>query len=137
MSEKTEKVGMASEYFVMSILYRMGLKPLLTLANNKSVDILIKKGEKYLTIDVKGSTGNNDPLINFDYLLVKNHYYIFLLYDKYFNESTTSPEAYIINSTKVQPFVKRNKNGKNIAVISRTILIEKAKKYKNNWKVFI
>lgn len=105
MSVKTEKVGMASEYYVMSVLYRMGVKPLLTLANNKSVDIIVKKDEKYLTIDVKGSTGRNDPYIKFDYFVNKNHFYIILLYDKNFDKSLTSPETYIIKSSNLEYFV--------------------------------
>lgn len=57
MSQKTQNTNLASEYYVLSMLYRLGVNAYMTQGNKKSVDILIKKGKKIITIDVKGLQG--------------------------------------------------------------------------------
>ena len=43
--------NLASEYYVLSMLYRLGFDAYLTLGNKKSVDIIIEKGNDILTIE--------------------------------------------------------------------------------------
>lgn len=42
----TNITGMASEFYVMSVLYRLGYNPALTVGNAKSIDILVKSKPK-------------------------------------------------------------------------------------------
>ncbi|GAH30245.1 unnamed protein product, partial [marine sediment metagenome] len=50
--------NLASEFYVLSTLHRLGLDAFLTLGNKKSVDILVASpGGLFLTIDVKGVAG--------------------------------------------------------------------------------
>lgn len=54
MAVKNENTNLASEFYVMSLLHRLGLEPILTVANKKSIDIFIQKEDStYYSIDVK------------------------------------------------------------------------------------
>jgi hypothetical protein len=53
--------NLAAEFYVLSILRRLGVDAVLTLGNKKAVDIfLIRKAKRSLTIDVKGVAGKFD-----------------------------------------------------------------------------
>jgi hypothetical protein len=66
MGEVSYNTNLASEFYVMSVLYRLGMEPHLTLGNKKSVDIAVLRGPgKALTIDVKGVAGKNVGLPRF------------------------------------------------------------------------
>ncbi len=43
MGEKSQNTNLASEYYVLSMLYRIGANAYLTLGNKKSVDIIVEK----------------------------------------------------------------------------------------------
>lgn len=65
MGEKSQNTNLASEYYVLSMLYRIGANAYLTLGNKKSVDIIVEKKNKLITIDVKGLQGTtNFPIDN-------------------------------------------------------------------------
>lgn len=57
MGEKGHNTNLAAEFYVLSILYRLGINAHLTLGNKKSVDIVVEKEDKVITIDVKGLKG--------------------------------------------------------------------------------
>ncbi|MCX7735386.1 MAG: hypothetical protein N2319_01620 [Candidatus Kapabacteria bacterium] len=54
MSEKGYNTNLAAEFYVLSILYRLGINAHLTLGNKKSVDIVVENDKGLITIDVKG-----------------------------------------------------------------------------------
>ena len=136
MSDESDRVNMASEYYVMSMLYRKGLTPNLTLGNKKAIDIVLLKNSKYLTIDVKGSTGKNDPFVN-KVNVADNHFYIFVLYEKYFDDPYSLPSIYIVPSNDLESLVKNNERGKNIKVARYSKLVKQGQKYKDNWDVLL
>ena len=58
--------GIASEYLVLSMLYRLGADAYMTMGNKKSVDIwIIKDGEPDVSIDVKSVRASDSiPVVN-------------------------------------------------------------------------
>jgi hypothetical protein len=59
----------------MSVLYRLGLEPHLTLGNKKSVDIAVLRGPgKALTIDVKGVAGKDTWLVGRQSVKPRQHH---------------------------------------------------------------
>lgn len=100
MSEdnKGYQTGMASEYLVLSMLYRKGFDAYLTLGNKKSVDIIIKKDNgSIVTIDVKSVRG-------YDSIPVKNvkekdgHFIVIVIYNNKFGDVNVLPDFYIVHS---------------------------------------
>ncbi|MDD3687225.1 MAG: hypothetical protein PHE56_10720 [Bacteroidales bacterium] len=50
--------NLASEYYVLATLYRLGFDAYITLGNKKSIDIILHlENHKQITIDVKGLQG--------------------------------------------------------------------------------
>lgn len=57
--------NLASEYYVLSTLYRLGFDAYITLGNKKNIDIILNlNDEKQITIDVKGLAGTTFFLLD-------------------------------------------------------------------------
>jgi len=96
--------GMAAEFFVMSQLFRLKHAPALTLGNAKSIDILVRsESGKHYDVSVKAVRGGGKwGVSSEDESNAQNRIYVFLLY-KNFEDITTSPIAYVIPATEVEP----------------------------------
>ena len=107
MGQENLQTGMASEFYVLSMLFRKGANAQLTLGNNKFVDIVVQKGSKTLTIDVKGLKGKTnfpiDNLSNYD----PNHYVIFVCYNNKIEDHNTIPDCYILKAKHLKSNSKK------------------------------
>lgn len=102
MGEKHQNTNLASEFYILSMLYRIGANASLTLGNKKSVDIVIEKGEKVITIDVKGLRDTSIfPLDNWS-KKDENHYLIFVSFLKKIDDPLCVPEIYIVPSLDIE-----------------------------------
>lgn len=132
MSQKSEITNFASEFYVLSKLYRINLEPVLTLGNKKSIDIIIKNEKKYLTIDVKGLRSKTCWLLGSKKPQpLKNHFYILISYLNKINDIKVDPVSYIIPSQAINLFTKPSKKG--FIIPFKTLNLE-AEKFKENWK---
>ena len=59
MKENGYNTNRASEYYVLSVLYRLDLNAYLTLGNKKAIDTVIDFGDRLCTVDVKGLAGKH------------------------------------------------------------------------------
>ena len=95
--------GIASEYLVLSMLYRLGVDAYMTLGNKKSVDIWIKNDDDFaIEIDVK-SVREYDSIPVGNVEAKDNRYIVFVIYNKKFDfkDVPTLPEFYVVeNRTK-------------------------------------
>ena len=125
--------NLAAEFWVLSMLYRLGIDANLTLGNKKSVDILIhRKSQDICTIDVKGLAGPYDwPADNIKDTNNPNHFYIFLSFEGKISDQLVSPSVWIIPSKQIEPFIKRYKTR---LVVSRRLVKENGNKFKNAWR---
>lgn len=117
VQEEKSQTGMASEFYVLSLLLRLGAKAFLTLGNNKKVDIVVLKGKETLTIDVKGTHSTSFPVgKNYkDYQNDKNHFFIFVDYENEnnFRDIKNPPSIFIVPSTKMSELIKDYKTSSN------------------------
>ena len=113
--------NLAAEFWVLSMLYRLGIEAHLTLGNKKSVDILIlRDSENVCTADVKGLANAYDwPADNLRILDRPSHYYIFLSFEGKISDPLATPSVWIILSDQVKPFIKQFKTG---TVVSRPLI---------------
>ena len=81
MGEKGDKTNLASEFYVLSMLNRLGYDAYLTLGNKKSIDIVVDRGGKNIYVEVKGVKSNNFP-INKNFQQSKDLIYVFVSFDK-------------------------------------------------------
>ena len=95
--------GIASEYLVLSMLYRLGIDAYMTLGNKKSVDIWIRNDDDFaIEIDVK-SVREYDSIPVGNVEAKDNRYIVFVIYNKKFDfkDVPTPPEFYIVPSKYV------------------------------------
>jgi hypothetical protein len=141
MGELTQNTNLASEYYVLSMLYRMGMNAYLTIGNKKSVDIIIEKQDKLITIDVKGLIGKtNFPVDNLA-KIEENHYLVFVSFLNKIDDPNCIPEIYIVPSKDLNKKYKElndesliytnPKGNRNVVQLSR---LRKLKpNYLNKW----
>lgn len=145
MIEKGYNTNLASEYYILSMLYRIGAKASITIGNKKSVDIMIEKGDKLLTIDVKGLRDTSCfPIDNWTNKK-DNHYLVFVSYLNGINKPTIVPEVYIVPANELEKkydeldgdsVIYVNPKG-NRKVVQYNRLKKLGKKYLNQWSYFI
>lgn len=93
--------GTASEFLVLSNLYRLGVNAFISLGNKKSIDIIIKaKNGKSVSVDVKSVQGYSSIVVN-NVKAAVNHFIVVVVYKNKFEDPTVLPDFYIIPSNKV------------------------------------
>jgi hypothetical protein len=140
MGEKGQNTNLASEFYILSLLHRLGANATLTLGNKKSVDIMVEKEGKILTIDVKGLRDKSCfPLDNWT-KKDKNHFLVFVSFINKISDPLILPEVWVIPAEELesqkQHLIYVNPKG-NRTVINYGKLKEFCEKYKNNWGYFI
>ena len=123
--------GIASEYLVLSMLYRLNYEAYITMGNKKSVDIWIMRDDKTaVSIDVK-SVREYDSIPVGNVEAKDNHYVIFVIYNKKFEiEGTpTLPDFYIVPSSYVVEKRKKFKSN-HVDIFKKDI-----EGYKNHWEL--
>ena len=134
---KGYNTNLASEYYVLSMLYRQGFDAYITLGNKKGIDIILNlNNEKQITIDVKGLQGTTlFPLDNVDDEANKpNHYVVFLSFLNKMSDPLELPEIYVLPHNDLKELMYHNPKG-NRKGINLSTLRSKAEDYRNNWEI--
>ena len=124
--------NLASEFWVLSMLYRFGADASLTLGNKKSVDIVVVNDAGIAkTVDVKGVAGPYDwPADNIRLPGPDNHYYAFLTFNGRIDRPDTPPDVWIVPANKLEPLIKRYKTR---SVVSRARVRSEGAGYRQAW----
>ena len=132
----TYDTGMAAEFYVLSILHRLGITANLTLGNQKAVDIVVIRGSgDVVTIDVKGIKGKTSWPIK-DQVSSRSHYYVFVSFLGKIDDPSVVPEVYVVPSTSIRSLkAVHEKSGREF--IQLRGLRPKSKRYRDNWNVFL
>jgi hypothetical protein len=130
--------NLASEYYVLSMLYRKGLNAYLTLGNKKSVDIIIEKDDgRLLTIDVKGLAGKTCwPMDNFR-KVSPTHFIVLVAYLNKISDHNCLPECWIVPSTKIDNLLYKNPKGNRVVIdrYGKKGMLKQGLYYKDNWEL--
>ncbi len=145
MGEKSQNTNLASEYYVLSMLYRVGADAYLTLGNKKSVDIIVDKNNQLLSIDVKGLKGKTGfPIDNWT-KKEKTHFLVFVSFLDKIEDSQIVPETYIVPSLDIDKSF-RELDGKSLVYrtpsgtrkdVMLSSLRKLKDKYLHKWGYFI
>lgn len=125
--------NLASEFYVLSMLHRLGLDASLTLGNKKSVDIVVVRDTgDAITIDVKGLAGTTSWPVDNLKKISKDHFLVFVSYLGKMQDHSIAPEVYVVPSNRVQPLIYHSPNGKR-HVLQLSRMRKKGAKYKDAW----
>src|SRR5687767_203399 len=79
MSAAKYNTNLASEFYAMSVLYRLGCDAHLTLGNKKAVDIVVVRGPgDVVTLDVKAVVGKTDWLAGSPEAVARGNHFVAL-----------------------------------------------------------
>jgi len=128
--------NLASEFFVLSMLYRLGVDAALTLGNKKAVDIIVANANKTTsTIDVKGLVGRYDwPADNIHSLDNPQHFYVFVSFEGNITDPLSLPSVWIIPSNELAKFIRKYRTR---TVISRADIKTKGQQFLHAWHLII
>ena len=136
MSDKSYNTNLASEFYVLSILHRLGADAMLTLGNKKSVDIaVVRSAGNSVTVDVKGLAGKTSwPVDN-----VKdpkdNHFLVFVCYRGKIADVNAAPDVWVIPSDRLDSLIRKAPGGRKVVQLKK--LVEEGKEFKGDWKRII
>jgi len=129
--------NLASEFYVLSVLYRKGFDASLTLGNKKSVDIIaFNRDGKLVTIDVKGIIGKTMfPVDNVNLEEENpNHYLVFIAYQNSFYDERITPIAFILPIKELKKIIYINPKQTRKGVTLKS-LRENCKFFENRWEI--
>jgi hypothetical protein len=128
----TYNTNLAAEFYVLSMLYRLGADASLTLANKKAVDIVVAyKAGRTATIDVKGLVGRYDwPADNIRLPANGRHFFVLVSFEGKMHDPSHSPSAWIIPAKYLKPFIRTYRVR---TVISRALVKKNGRKFFHAW----
>lgn len=136
MSEVKYNTNLAAEFYVLSVLHRLGADATLTLGNKKSVDIAVVKNEgNPITIDVKGLAGKTSWPVDNVKLPKSSHFLVFVCFNGKIDQPSVLPEVWVIPSFALEPFVYVSPKGRR--VVPRSTLRKDAEQYKDSWSYVV
>jgi hypothetical protein len=128
--------NLASEFYILSVLHRLGAEATLTLGNKKSVDIVVvrKEGEA-ITVDVKGVAGKWDwPADNISETPKPRHFLIFVSYEGKFDDVNQLPSVWVVPHEDVARFVHQFKGRRNV---QRARLKKEGSVFRDAWSLIV
>ena len=131
----TDSTNLASEFYVLSVLHRLGANAALTLGNKKAVDIIVACGAGHLvTIDVKGSAGKTGWFVG-NVAVQPNHFVVFVTYLNKITDPSVVPEVYIVPSTDLPVLIQTARGGTKLAKLPT--LRQHVPPYRDNWQAVL
>jgi hypothetical protein len=128
----TYNTNLAAEFYVLSMLHRLGADASLTLGNKKAVDIVVAyRAGRTATIDVKGLVGRYDwPADNIRVPAKGRHFFVLVSFEGKMDNPLFSPSAWIVPAKYLKPFIRRYRVR---TVISRAHVKKGGKKFFHAW----
>jgi len=125
--------NLAGEFYVLSMLHRLGADATLTLGNKKSVDIgVIPTVGDPVTVDVKALAEKTGwPVDNFRGAK-KGHFLALVCFLNRISDPTQAPEVYIVPSAEAETLIYKAPGGRKLIRLSK--MQNDGKKYQNAWK---
>jgi len=125
--------NLAAEFYVLSMLHRLGADATLTLGNKKGVDIVVvREAGDAVTVEVKGVAGKYDwPADNLASLHPVQHFVALVSFEgKIADPAMPAPRVWIIPFPEIEPFKHYFKTRIDV---SRKEVLAKGGDFVNAW----
>ena len=126
MRANSYNTGIASEYLILSKLYRLDLEAYISMGNKKKVDIrVILENGSTISIDVKSVRGYSSLVVN-NVENKPNHFIVFVIYNNRFDDLSTEPDIYIVPSSQLPELIELYGDEKRV-------MKGKIERFKDQW----
>jgi hypothetical protein len=128
--------NLAAEFYVLSMLHRLGADAALTLGNKKAVDIIVANDDgTTTTIDVKGVRKRFDwPASNIHLVEGRRHFYVLVSFEGKMRDPLTPPAIWIVPAQEIGEFIVQYGTR---PVVSRKLVNEKGRKFFQAWSLIV
>lgn len=129
--------NLASEFYVLSCLHRLGLTANLTLGNKKGVDIVVvRESGDAVTVEVKGLAGKNpwpaNNLVDQKPARPESHFVALVTFEGLIDHTDMPPPSvWIVPFQALDPFVYRSPGGR--INVDRRLVMRNANQFRNAW----
>jgi len=132
-SPKGYDSNLASEFYVLSCLHRLGKDATISLGNKKSVDLqLVRDSGLVVTIDVKASATKADWIAgNVVSGNTERHFVVLVGYEGRISKIEVPPRVWIVPYRDLAPFVTVYKG--NTRCIRRSLIERGGTRFENAW----
>jgi len=114
---ESKHLELASKFYVLSVLHRLGADATLTFSQDDGVDItIVQESGSALTIDVKTLRGSREWVVNV-FRARPRHYVLFVWYPAS-NDVTMQPTVYVMSSERLQEFLSTRENVRTVSLES-------------------
>ena len=127
--------NLASEFYVASILWRLGFDVSITLGHTKEVDLFARKNGVNVVIDVKATRGG--PFLvqtrleqKYSFAEETKAFYIFVHWKKDFSSIKKNPTCFIVPSKELERFKRPIEKWKNK---TSDVLPSSLKEFEGRW----
>jgi hypothetical protein len=126
--------NLAAEFYVLSVLHRLGYSASLTLGNRKAVDIVVESRGRVFTIDVKGMASRTIwPMDNFKPPSGTRHFIALVTFHNRIDDVAVVPSVFLVPATQISKYFYRNPKGTRVGVrYSR--MRDAGKRFLEAWK---
>jgi hypothetical protein len=128
--------NLASEFYVLSCLHRIGLTANLTLGNKKGVDIVVvRKAGDAVTVEVKGTAKKYDWVVNkLSSPHPDRHFVALVSFENRITDPTMpAPRVWVIPFPEIEIFRRTYKGDMN--TVSRSAVLRTGSRYENAWNL--
>jgi hypothetical protein len=128
----TYNTNLAAEFYVLSVLHRLGADANLTLGNKKAVDIAVVHGPAdSITIDVKGLAGKTSWPVDNVKAMQDRHFIILICFLDKIADPTAIPETYVVPSSDLTALTYNAPGGRKVIQLSK--MRKKGEIYRDAW----
>ena len=130
MRANSFNTGIASEYLILSKLYRLELEAYISQGNKKSLDIrVIRENGIPVSIDVKSVRGYSSLVVN-NVEPNHDHFLVFVIYNNKFDNLNIEPDIFVVPSIELPSITETY--GQEKRVMKGSLI-----NYKNAWQYII
>jgi len=104
MPKTRQSSNLAAEYYVASLLFRLGYVVTVTFGNTKEIDLMVYDPEtqKTVTIDVKGLKNKTNWIMPKNPSERPDHFYVLVTFKNRFIDLDKIPEVYTLPSEQIR-----------------------------------
>ena len=134
-TQRGYNTNLASEFYVLSMLHRLGFDANLTLGNKKSVDLGVVLGPGHaITIDVKAVAGKMDWLMGTPSPEAQaGHFVVLVSYEGQFSNPLFAPRCWVLRHGELLPHIKAAGAKGAMRYLSRKLVLDMFGAHEGAW----